>query len=80
MHPVAIDLSLFDCSTEQQGVDSGMADYHGPALPDQFIDITDVTPGTYTLEITTDPDDLLVEPDETNNTTSLSIDLGDIDR
>lgn len=75
--PVELDLELFDCGIEQQGINVGMADYYGPMLPEQFIDVTDVPLGIYTLEIVTDPDEVLVESDESNNRVSFTVDLAD---
>ena len=52
---------------EQQALNPGWADYYGAGLPDQWIDITGVAPGDYLVEIVADPDNVLLESDETNN-------------
>jgi hypothetical protein len=51
----------------QQALNPGWADYYGAGLPDQWIDITGVAPGDYLVEIIADPDNVLLESDETNN-------------
>ena len=71
--PVAVDVQLFDCGVSLQGINTGMTDYYGPLLPDQYVDVTDVPPGHYTLDIVVDPRDLIVESDETNNLVSLEV-------
>jgi hypothetical protein len=73
--PISIDLKLFDCGVAQQGINVGMADYYGPALPDQFVDVTGLAPGEYTVEIAVDPDGVIVEADESNNLVSFGISL-----
>lgn len=52
---------------EQQALNPGWADYYGAGLDDQWIDITGVVPGDYLVEIVVDPDNILIESDETNN-------------
>ena len=71
--PVRLDVALFDCGFSLQGINTGMTDYYGPRLPDQYLDITGVEPGVYTLDIIVDPNDLIVESDETNNVASIQI-------
>lgn len=51
----------------QQALNPGWADYYGAGLDDQWIDITGVDPGDYLIEIVADPDNVLIESDETNN-------------
>jgi Lysyl oxidase len=72
---VSLELKLFECGKGQQGMNTGMADYYGPALADQFVDITGIAPGRYTLEIVSDPGGVLVESNETNNSVQLAIEL-----
>jgi hypothetical protein len=50
-----------------QGISAGWADTYGRALDCQWIDITDVVPGEYTLRIEINPEQRLVESDYTNN-------------
>jgi hypothetical protein len=76
--PISIDLKLFECGVGQQGINVGMADYYGPALPDQFVDVTGLAPGEYTVEIAVDPDNVIVEADESNNLVSFEISLSEV--
>jgi Lysyl oxidase len=75
--PVSIDLKLFDCGVSQQGINVAMADYYGPALADQFVDVTGLAPGVYTVEIVVDPDGVIVESDEMNNRVRFNISLSE---
>jgi hypothetical protein len=65
------------CGSIHQGIDVGWSDYYGPALPDQWIDVTGVSPGDYLIEITVDPTDLILESDETDNRVTLPVTIGD---
>ncbi|MEZ6120154.1 MAG: Calx-beta domain-containing protein [Pirellulaceae bacterium] len=56
-----------------QGISTGYADVYGSNLPDQWIDITDVASGNYWLEVIADPDNSVIELDETNNSTMIQI-------
>ena len=56
-----------DCGDRQQAINPGFADHYNQFLPDQWIDITGVPSGDYTVEITVDPTELIIEADETNN-------------
>lgn len=50
-----------------QGIQAGWSDSYVSSLDGQWVDITGIPAGTYTLELTVDPDDLIFETDETNN-------------
>jgi lysyl oxidase len=50
-----------------QGISSGWADSYTRGLPCQWIDITDIPSGRYTLRVTVNPDHTLAESDYTNN-------------
>lgn len=66
--------SAFDgCGIDRQGISAGWSDVYDSRLPDQFINIATVPDGTYFLEVTVDPDNQIVESDETNNTTSIEV-------
>lgn len=65
---------IFDCL--RQGIQSGWADVYDAGLPGQWIDITDVPPGNYTLIITMNPDRLIQETDYTNNSASVPVTIG----
>jgi hypothetical protein len=56
------------CGDLVQGITPGWSDLYNFSLPGQWIDITDVPPGVYWLEASVDPDDRVLEGDETNNT------------
>jgi hypothetical protein len=55
------------CDGVVQGITPGWSDLYNFSLPGQWIDITDVAPGVYWLEAIVDPDDRVLEADETNN-------------
>ena len=56
-----------DCGELQQVINPGFGDHYHALLDDQWIDITGVASGTYVVEITIDPENLIVESDEANN-------------
>jgi hypothetical protein len=58
-----------------QGISTGWADTYGRYLPCQWIDVTDVVPGTYTLEITVNPVMQLPESSYNNNQLSITVAL-----
>ncbi len=69
----------FDCTN--QGISRGFSDWYESGLPCQWIDITGVPPGDYTLFITLNqprPDHalpVLVERDYTNNSTAVIVSI-----
>lgn len=60
---------------DQQALNPGWADYYGAGLPDQWIDVTGVEPGDYLVEIVVDPENLLIESDESNNRATFPVTL-----
>ncbi len=62
--------------TVVQGLSVGWIDTYDKSLPDQFIDITTVPDGEYWLESIADPDNRIIERDETNNVARIKITLG----
>lgn len=52
---------------QTQGISVGWEDVYDSSLEGQLIDITNVLPGRYWLEAIVDPENRLVEKDETNN-------------
>jgi hypothetical protein len=60
------------------GISPGWADWYGINLPGQWIEVTDVTPGEYWLEMIVDPFDYISEANEDNNTARILIELGSI--
>jgi hypothetical protein len=50
-----------------QGISRGWADVYGRFLPCQWLDVTDLPPGGYTLRVVVNPLNTVVESDTTNN-------------
>lgn len=65
--------SRFSC--EEQGIQAGWADIYDGGLPGQWIDVTGMADGAYTLEVTLNPERKLFEADYTNNTERVPIEL-----
>jgi hypothetical protein len=61
-----------------QGITPGWADVYDWYLPDQYIEVTGVHDGYYILETIADPDNTLLEADETNNCAAVLIQLSDM--
>ncbi|MBX3115634.1 MAG: hypothetical protein KF836_13800 [Fimbriimonadaceae bacterium] len=61
-----------------QGLRPGWADVYGASLSGQFIDLTGVPDGVYWLEGDVDPDNLLLESDETNNAVRIQVAIGSV--
>ena len=57
------------CGATVQGISAGWSDVYGSGLSDQWINIATVPNGNYYIEVVVDPDDQLIESDETNNVT-----------
>jgi len=55
------------CGDDAQGISVGWEDLYSRTLPDQWIDITGLGPGSYWLEAVVDPTDLIEEINEDNN-------------
>jgi hypothetical protein len=56
-----------------QGIQAGWGDIYYAGLPCQYIDITGVPAGNYTLKITVNPDGLIAESDTNNNVTLVPV-------
>ncbi|MEQ1858935.1 MAG: lysyl oxidase family protein [Chthoniobacteraceae bacterium] len=69
--PKAPATAHYDCET--QGIQAGWADVYDAGLPGQWIDVSGVPPGTYTLVITMNPDRLITESDYSNNSASTQV-------
>lgn len=67
----------YECGAVEQSINVGWSDYYGAELYDQWIDVTGVAPGDYLVEIVVDPDNLLVERDERNNSVRFPVTLGE---
>jgi hypothetical protein len=52
----------------RMGISPGRGDLYNSQLWDQWVDVTNVTPGTYTIVATVDPENLYEESNESNNT------------
>ncbi len=64
------------CGSSTQGLSVGWIDVYGAGLSGQSIDVTDVPDGTYWLESVVDPDDHVLESDETNNAARIKVTIG----
>ena len=64
-----------DSSTVAMGLSVGWGDEYPATLPDQYIDITNVTPGHYRLSVTADAQNWFAETNEANNTTWVDVQL-----
>lgn len=68
----------FECNSKKQGISVGWTDVYYYTLPDQWIDITNIKPGKYWLEVVADPHNRILESNEKNNTTRLLINLREV--
>jgi len=76
--PTASPQAKYDCWN--QGIQSGWADVYAAGLPCQYIDVTGVPGGNYTLRMTVNPDGLLPESDTNNNVTLVPVTLPKADQ
>lgn len=60
---------------ENQGISAGCADIYQRSLDCQWVDITGLPGGTYTLEVEVNPEGLIEESDLTNNLWTRSVDI-----
>jgi hypothetical protein len=63
----------FNCSV--QGIQAGWGDTYDAGLPGQWIEIDGVPPGSYTLEVTMNPDGIIPESDLTNNIATVEVEI-----
>ncbi len=61
----------FDCTN--QGIQAGWSDLYGNALDCQWLDITDIPAGSYTLEVTVNPARAFEEVTFDNNVTTVPV-------
>ncbi len=73
--PDANPLQVYTCS--YQGIQAGWADVYFYSLDCQWIDVTDVPPGLYLLEVEVNPGRILVESDTSNNVANALIEIDD---
>jgi len=71
--PTANPSSVFVCTF--QGLQAGWADVYGAFLPCQYIDITGIAGGNYTLELEIDPAHRIPEANESNNIATVPVTL-----
>jgi hypothetical protein len=64
-------------SCTNQGITRGWADVYDAALDCQFLDVTGVPPGNYSLRLTVNPDQLFDETDYNNNTVVVPVTIPD---
>ena len=57
----------------EQGIQHGWADDYYPDLPCQWVDVTDVAPGNYTLQVVLNGEHHIVEADYTNDTATAAV-------
>lgn len=66
----------YTCS--DQGIQAGWADVYGAYLDCQYIDVTGVPAGDYTLEIEVNPQRLIVESDYSNNIARIPVQIEEL--
>jgi len=64
-----------NATSVRMGISVGYGDRYGSNLPDQFIDITNLTSGNYRLYARADQNGLFTESNETNNQTWVDLKL-----
>ena len=64
---------LYDCNN--QGLQRGWSDVYDATLDCQWIDVTNVPAGEYSLTVRVNPESILTESDYSNNVTSVSVTL-----
>lgn len=62
-----------------QGISAGWADIYGAYLDCQWVDITGVPPGDYTLEISVNPEEVIEEANYDNNIALIPVTIGKTD-
>jgi subtilisin-like proprotein convertase family protein len=67
--------AVYTCSN--QGIQKGWGDLSDSSLDGQWIDVTGLSPGNYTLELETNPEGLIQENNYADNVTTVPIAIGD---
>lgn len=67
---------FLSCSNSEQGISSGWEDIYFKDLPDQWIDVTGITPGEYWIESEVDPENRFLESNENNNIARIKLVIG----
>lgn len=73
--PVVLGAQKHGYTCKNQGITRGYADVYGSDLDCQWIDITGMAPGAYTLRMVVNPLHTIVESDTTNNVFSVPVSL-----
>jgi hypothetical protein len=73
--PAANSSFVYTCTN--QGIQKGWTDFYSSFLPCQYVDVTGLPAGPYTLELEIDPDHKIPELDESNNVTRVTVVLTD---
>ena len=60
-------------SCDMQGITAGWSDVYDAGLPGQWVEIDGVPAGDYFLEVTMNPDLVILESDVTNNTSTVPV-------
>lgn len=68
-----VSCEVYDC--EEQGISRGCADNYGSSLECQWVDVTDVPPGTYELRVNINAERNIPELDYSNNLVTVSVQL-----
>lgn len=63
--------SVYDC--DNQGIQAGWQDVYGADLDCQWVDVTDLAPGDYSLHISLNNESLLLESDYDNNSATVPV-------
>jgi subtilisin-like proprotein convertase family protein len=72
--PNAASTTLYSCTN--QGIQRGWGDLYGPTLDGQWIDITGLPDGSYTIELEANPIGIVQESNYTNNIVQVPILIG----
>jgi len=66
---------ISDSTVVSMGLSVGWGDTYPYTLPDQYVDITNLTPGRYRLSVVADANQLFVEQNESNNGTWVDLQI-----
>jgi hypothetical protein len=72
-HPVQSGIASSNYSCARQGITRGWADVYSPYLSCQWIDVTGLTPGSYTLRVVVNPHKKLAESNYDNNVFTVGV-------
>jgi hypothetical protein len=66
-----------NCDWARQGISVGWVDIYREHLPDQYVEISDLTQGVYALRSTVNPFQQIMEADQDNNSAVIYFELGE---